>query len=261
MVHFVLHVPKCAGTTVEDHFRGTLGPGFLLAPRWESPARNIIGNRYDYRPGDPRLAGVRLVSGHSLSVSLRRLFGEVRESVLLRPPLGFLLSFYNYRAQRHVEGWGPKPPPFEVWYRGQRRNPITRFLLSRYFEQGVPALYRLSSAGRLAYLEARLAGFWFVGGHTRVGELIAAIGADLGVAQVAPARNVTEVRAVTADSLDPAMVARIAADNAVDQLLHDRWAGRGFAGGPGAAPVLPRGDQAALLASDIATAVMKKWGT
>ena len=44
VVHFLLHVPKCAGTTVEDHFRETLGPGFLLAPRWHNPLRAVIGN-------------------------------------------------------------------------------------------------------------------------------------------------------------------------------------------------------------------------
>ncbi|MEO0866373.1 MAG: hypothetical protein AAFY39_17745, partial [Pseudomonadota bacterium] len=46
IVHFLLHVPKCAGTTVEAHFRKHLGARFMIAPRWESPMRNFIGNRY-----------------------------------------------------------------------------------------------------------------------------------------------------------------------------------------------------------------------
>ncbi|MEM9736329.1 MAG: hypothetical protein AAF908_06965, partial [Pseudomonadota bacterium] len=130
-IHFLLHVPKCAGTTVEAHFARHLGPAFRIAPRWEHVARNIIGNRY------PKLdlAGVRAISGHSLSVSLKaKIPGEVRESVLLRAPLGFFLSFYNYRWTRFEEGWGPEPPSFARWYFAQRRNPISRFLLNRYFE-------------------------------------------------------------------------------------------------------------------------------
>ena len=55
VVHFVLHVPKCAGTTVEEHFRGPLHHGFLIAPRWEHVLRNFIGNRYRYPPDAPRL--------------------------------------------------------------------------------------------------------------------------------------------------------------------------------------------------------------
>ncbi len=94
VVHFVLHVPKCAGTTVEEHFRGPLHHGFLIAPRWEHVLRNIIGNRYQYPPDAPRLKPVKMVSGHSLSVSLKRHFpgAEIRESVLLREPLGYFLS-------------------------------------------------------------------------------------------------------------------------------------------------------------------------
>ncbi len=238
-VHFLLHVPKCAGTTVEAHFERHLGGGFLIAPRWESVWRNVLGNRYDYAPGDARLAGVRVVSGHSLSRSLARAFAgrEVRESVLLRDPVGYHLSLYNYHWTWHRKGHGPRPPDFARWYRAQRRNPIARFLLTRYFEEGVPALYRLSSAGRLAYLEARLARFWFVGDYRRAGELVAGVSRELGLPEAVEDRNVTEVKEATAETLGPDWVARIAADNALDAALHARWGGRGWL--MGAAPEAP----------------------
>lgn len=258
VVHFLLHVPKCAGSTVEHHFARHLGAAFLIAPRWESVWRNVLGNRRALSPGAAE--GVRAVSGHSLSLSMKAAFpgAEIRESVLLRDPVGYFLSFYNYRWMRFAEGWGPEPARFALWYAVQRKNPISRFLLNRYFEQGVPALYRLSSAGRLAWLEARLAEFWFVGGHRRVDTLIAAVARDLGVPEAAESRNVTPVRHETAESLGPALCARIAAENALDQALHDRWEARGFTGAPGFAPRLARADQPRYLAADTLSSLAKR---
>ena len=141
-------------------FETQLGARFRYPPRWNNPLRNFVGNRYpDLTAND--LKDVQVVCGHSLSTGLRALFAdaEIRESVLIRDPLSWYLSFYNLRWTRYNEGQGPEPPGFESWYLGQRRNPITRFLLNRYFEFGVPSIYRFSSAGRLAFLEERLKHF------------------------------------------------------------------------------------------------------
>lgn len=262
-VHFLLHVPKCAGTTVESHFSRALGPGFLLAPRWDSVLRNVIGNRYAFAPGDPKLAPVRVVSGHSLSRSLAAAFDgrEIRESVLIRDPLGFLLSFYNYRVQRHEDGHGGPPPDFERWYLAQRRNPVARFILNRYFEQGIPALYRRSSAARLAWLEARLTRFWFVAGYHRASEMIAGISRELGLPETVASRNVTRARRIRADDLPAALRDRIANENALDQTLYERWRERGWqqdADPPmGPRPALPRGDQIRTAVGEIASGIRK----
>ena len=256
VVHFLLHVPKCAGTTVEDHFRATLGDGFLLAPRWHNPLRPVIGNRYSMAPADPRLPHLKAITGHSMGVSLKRLFpdAEIRESVLLRDPVGYHRSLYNYRITRHRAGTGPKPPGFATWYRTQRRNPISRFLLNHYFEQGIPALYRLSSRDRLAWLEARLCGFWFVGSYRHADEMIAGINRELGVADQAARRNIGPECEV---ALDAPTCERIVADNAVDQALWDRWAERGWKAddrNPATPlPALPGNDRLRYLGSDIAS--------
>lgn len=260
IVHFLLHVPKCAGTTVETHFRTHLGAGFLIAPRWEHPLRNFIGNRYPSLTASA-ISGVRAVSGHSLSISLRALFpdAEIRESVLLRDPASYLLSFYNYRWTRYQEGWGPEPPTFERWYRGQRRNPISRFLLVRYFDQAVPALYRLSSAQRLAFLEERLAQFHFVGSYRQTDEMIGTISAEMGIPGEVERRNVTPVRKLSAADLPNAVRRRIERDNALDQMLYDRWAGRGWSGAPDGVPGPLSGlDQVRYLAGDAASGIVKK---
>ena len=260
VVHFLLHVPKCAGTTVEAHFQRHLRDGFLIAPRWESVLRNFVGNRY---PGltPEKLEKVQVISGHSLSAGMRRLFpdADIRESVLLRDPAGYLLSFYNYRWTRFDEGWGPEPPGFEQWYNAQRRNPISRFLLNRYFGHAVPSLYRLSSARRLSLLEQKLARFFFVGGYRRTDEMVARISTELGIPAEVTARNVTPKRKLSADDLPDRMRQRIERENALDQALYDRWRDRGWE--QAALPQVPElsgSDQWRYLIGDSVTGIRKK---
>ena len=260
VVHFLLHVPKCAGTTVEAHFRTHLGNRFLIAPRWESVMRNFVGNRYpDLMP--EALRDVAVVSGHSLNEGMRALFegAEIRESVLLRDPTGYLLSFYNYRWTRFDEGWGGEPPEFETWYNAQRRNPISRFLLNRYFDQAVPALYKRSSAQRLAFLEEKLSRFQFVGGYRRTDEMIGRISADLGIPGEVNHQNVTPKRKLIAADLPLKLRQRIERENALDQTLYDRWSDRGWEQDPlPPAPDLPGGDQLRYMAGDAITGIRKK---
>lgn len=261
VVHFLVHVPKCAGTTVESHFRKHLGKAFRYAPRWKSPLRDVIGNRYpDLDPSG--LEGVRVISGHSLSTGLRACLpgARIRESVILRDPVSWHVSMYNYRLRRMNDT--SNPPDFAKWYATVRRNPVSRFLLNRYFEQGVPALYRLSSRGRLAFLEQRLARFHFVGGLERTDELIAGVSEDLGIPGQAPRENAVAARPDPAETLDPEMLARIRRDNELDQVLHDRWAGRGWQQGAlPPPPDLPVADQLSYLVGDIRSAILRELGT
>ena len=260
IVHFLLHVPKCAGTTVEAHFRTHLGNRFLIAPRWESVMRNFVGNRYPDLTADD-LSEVAVVSGHSLNTGMQTLFpgAEIRESVLLRDPTGYLLSFYNYRWTRFDEGWGNEPPGFETWYNAQRRNPISRFLLNRYFDQGVPALYRLSSAQRLRFLEERLERFHFVGSYRQTDDMIARISGDLGIPDAVDHQNVTPKRKLIAADLPVKLRQRIERENALDQALFDRWADRGWTqGNLPPAPDLPQADQWRYMAGDAVTGIRKK---
>jgi len=257
IVHFLLHVPKCAGTTARAHFGATLGPGYLLAPRWANPLRAILGDGPGLRTDNPRLPAVRLITGHSLSAAWKRHFpgAEIRESVLLRDPVGYHLSMYNFRASH-----GPVPD-FARWYAVQRRDPVCRFLLNHYYDLRLPALYRLSSRGRLAFLEARLRAFWFVGSYRRADELFAAISRDLGVPEQAARRNVTEAPALTEETLAPTMRARILAENPVDRALWERWQDRGWKADAAALPPLPPlpdADRLRLLGSDIATLVRRQ---
>ncbi len=260
IVHFLVHVPKCAGTTVEWHFQRHLGNRFYWAPRWRSPLRDVVGNRYPgISPAD--LADIAAVSGHSLSANLAGLFpgAEIRESVLLRDPVGWHLSMYNYRLERG--GIDAAALPFARWYATVRRNPISRFLLNRYFGQGVPALYRLSSAARLRFLEMRLARFHFVGGLHMTNDLIANVSEQVGITPAAERENTNhKVQLRTAD-LDAAQLEQIRSDNRLDQVLFDRWADRGWTNSDLApAPALSRFDQADYLIGDIRSGIRREIG-
>lgn len=229
-VYFFVHVPKCAGTTIEFHFRNALGDGYLHAPRWKNILRNVIGNRYPYSDDDPRLTGVRVASGHSLTHNFAHHFPgrEIEECVLIREPLSYFVSFYNYRTQLFLDGTGPKPASFELWYRAQRRNPMVRFLLNRYYDFGIVKLYKLSSYGRLHYLEERLRDFLFVGGHHRANEMIAGVSRMIGASVRVESRNVSKGPVLKPGNLSASLVSQIAHENALDTLLFERWSERGW---------------------------------
>jgi hypothetical protein len=262
-VWFLLHVPKCAGTTLEAHFAAALGPGFLKAPRWESVLRDVVGNRIALPRA--RLPGLRVVSGHSLAASMARAFAprEVRECLLLREPVGWFLSFYNYRIGRHRERGERHPGSFADWYRTQPRNPVARFLLGRYFGVGYPAIFGLSSRGQLARLNRELARFHFVGDIAATGRLVAHVSAELGVPGTVRSENVGAVKEATRESIGPAMAARLLAENAVDAALHRLWSGREF--GPGAPPgcaaaeaALPPADHLGYLVDDAVSSARRR---
>ena len=179
--------------------------------------------------------------------------------MLLRDPLGYLLSFYNYRWTRFEQGYGPRPPEFAAWYAAQRRNPISRFLLNRFFEWGVPAIYGLSSTARLSWLETRLADFHFVGSYRRAGEMIAGVSRELGVPEAVEDRNVTRSPKLAPQEIPDALRARIVRDNALDAVLFERWKERGWKGAPSdPAPALSSFDQPRYVVGDISSVIARK---
>jgi hypothetical protein len=140
-VHVFVHVPECAGATVQRQFRGTrCATSSANAPRCARSYARCRDIRWRAR-------------------LRRRSRGALRQSVLLRDPGGWYVGVCKYRlwcAQRRAQ---PAPPPIEVWMRARRRNPIARFLLMRCFEVGYPGLYALSSRDRFLRLKTALEGF------------------------------------------------------------------------------------------------------
>lgn len=269
-IHFFVHVPKCAGTTVERHLEAHLGPDeFALAPRWKHPLREALGNRAPLP--EALLRHGRAMSGHSLQQGMAAQFPgrALREYVLLRDPVSQHVSFYNYRLRRTKERGQPHPGDFETWMKTQRRSPISRFLLMRYFGIGYPAIYRLSSRARFRFLEDKLSAFTFVGDYRRCNEALAGLSAELGIPEEVASRNVGAADdlpgAIRLSDLGAEARARIEARHALDALLHRRWADRGFApgapaGGEAAAMTLPDDDRGALFLADVDSLLRKRLG-
>ena len=231
-VYFVLHVPKTAGQTLQEHFAEHCPPGMF----WRS--RHKLRQGRPREPGDlPDLDRVRIVSGHQIGRSLERYFlgHELRRIVLLRDPLELQLSYYNWKMMDHLaKGLGTYG--FALHLRALPRNFMTHFLLSRWLEVPWLRLAVMPEGQKYALLNETLAGFWFVGGHQHCDRIIAEIGRDLGVPATARPRNTaaelqahTGWRLLTIDSLSAAGRVAFRTRNALDQALWESWRDAGFA--------------------------------
>lgn len=231
-VYVVLHIPKTAGQTIQEHFAAHCPPGVF----WRSQHKLPRGRPRE--PGDlPDFERARIVSGHQIARSLERYFPgrELRRVVLLRDPLELQLSYYNWKMMDHLaKGLGTYG--FDLHLRALPRNFIAHFLLSRWLEIPSLRLAAMPERQKYALLNETLAGFWFVGGHRHCDSIIAEIGRDLGVPRTARRRNTaaelqahTGWRLLTIDSLSPAERGAFRSRNALDQALWESWRDAGFA--------------------------------
>jgi hypothetical protein len=223
-LHILLHVPKCAGRTIEVHLAEHTPADAFFMPR--HPGRGGISKM-------PAPKGIRVLSGHHLARSIESRFPgrEIRRSVLLRDPLSFQVSYYNFKMMRYLASGG-RPYAFPLYYRALQRDPMAHFLLSRWLEVSPARLLVLPVAEKWRLLCEALSGFWFVADYRRCDELIAAVAADLGVPAVAKRVNdeaawvrTVDWQPLTAADLTDEQRRRIPLDNPLDAALHATWAG------------------------------------
>lgn len=238
-LHILLHVPKCAGRTIEVHLARHMEPEAFYMPR--RPGRGGLSEM-------PPAAGIRALSGHHLARSIETRFPdrEICRSVLLRDPLSFQISYYNFKMMRYIASGG-RPYSFALYYRALQRDPMAHFLLSRWLEVSPARLILMPAAEKWRLLCDALAGFWFVADYRRCDDLIAAVAPDLGVRAAAKRVNHEAAwassvawRPLAADDLADEQRRRIPLDNPLDAALHATWAGAGHAAssvraGPGPA--------------------------
>jgi tetratricopeptide (TPR) repeat protein len=242
-VYFILHLPKTAGQTIQQHLAEHCAPGVFWGPHQAPRLQTLSGPRYKPRSFTeaPR---IRAVFGHNLGRSLEKYFPdrEIRRAVLLRDPVSLQLSLYNHRMMLHqTKGLGTYG--FDLHLKALPRNFIAHRLLWRWLEIPWPVLMTMTDRRKYAVLNRALSEFWFVGSHADCDHLIAAISRDLGLPTAARPRNTTaewekrtKWRPLRATELSAATREAILASNPLDQALWEDWG----AGGQNSAEVPPR---------------------
>jgi len=228
-VWLLVHVPKCAGRTVEAHLRAHLPAEAVLNPaRRKAPARYVSRPYYVF-PQQLNVARVRVVIGHFFGRSVRSLFAgrEIRECVMIRDPLTFLISHYNFRMNRYLKA-GKNRFPFDLWYKTRPLNPISHFLLHRYVEIPLPTLWRMPAADRLARLQDVADRFHFVASLTACCPFLTRLSGALEITPQFESRNVTSTKFVTPETLPSALRQQILDENPLDTLLYEKYKDRGW---------------------------------
>ena len=250
-VLYFVYVPKCAGTSVEEHLIEHLPAAQIMRPKKSMPIVRYATGKAWRTPEHLGAAQVRVLCGHFFGRACGDLLPPHKrlEAILIRDPVGLFLSWYNYRMTRHGR-WGRVIPTFEEWYRSQGRNVVARHLLTRHLGWSE---FRFVTASRREIMEEAcraLDTFWFVGEYRHVGKLMAAITTVLGTPQDAERRNITTYQFLAREDMSEATAAMIRADNAIDQFLFDRYRDRQFDPAAAVAIVEPSGD-ARLLAAEM----------
>lgn len=228
-VHFLYHVPKCAGRTIDRHLALSLPqPSYLRLRRRHGLGRFIT--RYDgAHISDP--STVRIVGSHYLGISVDPLFENrlIKRSLLLRDPASHFVSYYNYRMARYLSE-GLQPYGVEVAYGAMQRNFITHYILKNFLELSWTQIASLSDQYKYDLVNAFLSTFWFVGDYQLCDELIGALGEQLGISANARSYNtLTELARgagwtpLTLDLLPRHAVDKIVSENMIDQKLWETW--------------------------------------
>ena len=232
-LHVVLHVPKCAGSTMENHFAKHLGPKRFWSPpkRTTRLALETFGRKYEATPPGP-VDNIAVVSGHFIGRSIENLIPRrpIVRSVVLRAPEGFFLSLYNFRMMLYIVA-GRNTCSFTLFMKSLQTDPISHFLLDRWLEKPWTAIAALSSVKKAALLDEMLASLDHVVDIANVDELIAWHSRDLGIAEQATRTNTqdewvrrsgwTPLRYSDLSSNERGMLAR---RTNLDRYIWRRWA-------------------------------------
>lgn len=232
VVFLAVHVPKCAGSTIERHMLRHLPTEEYWITHKRSPRLPLPWGRPYTMRGAPEVSRVRFISGHYVGHSLERMMPErpIRRSVLLREPASFMISYYNYRMMRYLSlGW--RPYSFALHLRSLRSDPISHFLLERWLEIPWPALMVMSPERKFDLLNTELSRFWYVADYKYCDELVELMGRELGVSTRPERLNTEEEwskkvewRPLTSEDLTPIIRSEIAARTRLDRALWENWA-------------------------------------
>jgi hypothetical protein len=229
-VHFIYHVPKCAGQTIDRHLAGTLAPDAYCRTTRKRGVGRFLSSRHAFEQ-QPHPHRTKVISGHFLGPSVEPVVAgrELKRSILLRDPVSHAVSYYNFRMMRY-RSEGLHAYSFALAYGAMQRNFITHYILRNFLELPWHRLARLSDNDKYDIVNAFLATFWFVGDYRLCDDLIAALAATLDIpGRAVPAntcaewgRRVSWTRLKT-DHLSCDAIAKIRRENLVDQKLWETW--------------------------------------
>jgi len=240
-VYFILHIPKCAGRTVQ-HFltsnfaekpsgllnrdAGATHPEsrILIPARRKAPYR-YLGKRYEQiAPGS--LDSIDFVFGFYLSKSMKADFvnRNVKQAVLVRDPVSHFYSHYNFRMAKYA-AQGMTPFSFDLWYKSRRPNPISKYLFS-YLEIPYRTHIFLSDQAKLNLILQGLSEFWHVGTHEECDKLIERIAEEQGVPPAFENRNVTQKKFMEFDEFKRSYEMKIREENGLDQAIFDYFSSK-----------------------------------
>ncbi len=259
-VYLFCHVPKCAGSTVKQHVEKNAPARAARAKRRHGVLRNFGGDFTDLDRSAFDVDKIDFVGGHSLSHSVAGAFSHrpIRPCVLIRDPLSFAVSFYNHRNRQAADA-GHGAIPFEVYIRSLPKNPMIRFIMTRYLGIGYPKILRYGSADRFRMVDETLAGFWFVGSWLHASELIGRLSQELDLPDQVKIRNAATGERLYPGDVPQAVARRYLQYNAADQALFERWGDVKWSGRPEPVDVrLPSGDQMSYLANEITRVTMSR---
>lgn len=273
-VHFIYHVPKCAGQTIDGHFSSVLPrAAYYKTAKRRGPGRFLFTRHDLSKLADP--SGTRIVAGHFLGVSLDDVFAgrPIKRSILLRDPVSHSLSYYNFRMMRYLSH-GMYPYSFDVAYGAMRRNFVTHYILRYFLEMSWARVASLSDENKYDIVNAFLSKFWYVADYRQCDDLIGAIGTRLGIDGRAVPKNTqaqwerhVRWKSIELADLSPRTIARIESENLIDQRLWETWRNARLdvaqvrpraLGGPRATGFIT--DEAVRFVNQIARRVQRRWG-
>ena len=225
-VHFVYHVPKCAGRTIDCHLAASLsGNAYYRTRKRRGLGRFLLSGKMP-DPGQTQAVG-----GHFLGISVEPRFAgrELKRSILLRDPVSHLVSYYNFRMVRYLSE-GLHPYSFELAYAATQRNFITHYILRNFLELPWTRLAGFSDQEKYDIVNAFLATFWYVGDYRLCDDLIAALATKLGIPSRATPKNTraewerrVRWRTLDVDDLSIDAISQIRRENMLDQRLWETW--------------------------------------
>lgn len=224
-IYFVVHVPKCAGRTIDYHLATNLDPKRYWRTAWRREGFRLLRRRkHDFSYELELAKSLDAISGHRLDQSLSKFFEgrPIRQTVLLRHPTDHLLSYYNFRMNRY-EANGDPVPSFDIWYRTRPLNPVSTFLLTYYFRIS-PVRQQLMTIGqKFEFLSQAFKHFWFVGGHSNCDELLKALCRELSLSNELESKNINVNKRLVIADLSSEIRKSIEIYNFLDLKLFNTW--------------------------------------